>query len=130
MLEQDENIIPLSDEDLGRKLAIELVDTSVPLNERYEAVGRMAREMLKDEFSPQDLTSAYLFGVHEWKARAEKAEIALENVRERIEAQLNLPIISQEEIAFSAALRMIANAADFEIIPYVPAQPLRVEIKK
>ena len=130
-LEETQNTSVLTDEDLGRQLAIELVDASVSLNERYEAAGRLARRLLMEQgLERGDLIFPYLFDAAENKVRVEKAEAELENVRSHIEAHLRLPITSPEEQGWANALRMIADAAGFEIIPYVPAQPLRVEIRK
>lgn len=130
-LEETQNTSVLTDEELGRQLAIELVDASVSLNERYEAAGRLARRLLMQEgLDHGDLTTSYLFGAAEGRARADRAEAELENVRSHIEVHLRLPITSPEEQGWANAMRMIADAAGFEIIPYVPAQPLRVEIRK
>lgn len=130
-LEENQNTVILTDEELGRQLAIELIDASVPLNERYESAGRLARRLLMQEgLEHGDLTTSYLFGAAEGKARADRAEADLENVRSHIETHLRLPITSPEEQGWANALCMIAGAAGFDIIPYVPAQPLRVERMK
>ena len=64
----------------------------------------------------------------DWKARAEKAEARLEEVRVHMEEDLQSSLTQDQdqwECGYNAALENVANRAGFRIIP---AQALRVEV--
>ena len=82
------------------------------------------------EESGQACVSPPLVAEIDWKARAEaaekraeKAEAAMEAVRALIERDLVINSVNQWEAGYTSAMRNIADAAGFTI---VPAQPLKV----
>jgi hypothetical protein len=134
----------MTDEEIG-KHALEIIAKENHYGARgHENLGADLREWINAhaselfqapaDYDEEDLTCAYLAGAKDHKARAEKAEAALEALRREAEAEMReLPADQTYNGGVRQGLLMAVCAAGFIVrpeIPVGPAKPLRVEVGK
>ena len=119
----------ISDEKLGDELRKEY-EAPCDCN-RWANVAKRARELLAfcdaTKNTPESETMAWVdVGRNYWKARAEKAEARLENLRRVAAEYLDCKATTSFYQGFNSGVEAAITWAGFVVQPEIPAQPLRV----
>ena len=123
MAEQKENKISVTDDQIGREVAICLFNSKIDIPERYAAAGAIARHMVNADGQSLPLSTDDLAEFIQWKVRAEVAESALEKLRDYLETRLRNLDVGSFVTGHYEACGEIMDRVGFKV---VPAQPLRV----